>query len=149
MQHCSKTACRSCERSRPTVQHGTNPGVQASETKTTSSSGRWYLVNERLATDACSRVSSLRLQVDEATPHVLGGVGVVADLSVRVKTKHLRRVAQRQRLNVLLPTTATTTSITYQHLLRRRDSVLPQFFGLSASNIIQRQRTMDGWYWQV
>ena len=54
--------------------------------------------------DACSRVAGLWLEVDQAAPHVLGGVGVVADLSVRVKTEHFRRVGQRQGLDVLLVT---------------------------------------------
>ena len=34
-------------------------------------------------------------------PHLFGGVGVVADLSVRVQTKHLRCVGEGQRLDVL------------------------------------------------
>jgi len=54
--------------------------------------------------DACSRVAGLWLEVDQAAPHVLGGVGVVADLSVRVKTEHFGRVGQRQGLDVLLVT---------------------------------------------
>ena len=55
-----------------------------------------YLVDVSLATDACSCLSSLWLEVNQAAPHVLGGVRVVADLGVGVQTEHLGRVGQRQ-----------------------------------------------------
>jgi len=61
-----------------------------------------YLVDVRLAANSGSRLSSLRLQVDQTAPQVLGCVRVVADLGVRVKSKHFRCVSQRQRFDVLL-----------------------------------------------
>ena len=62
---------------------------------------RCDISNKLLSADSGSSLPGLRLQLNQLSPHVLGGTCEVPNLSISVQSKHLGSVGQRKSVYVV------------------------------------------------